>query len=273
MGCRLLFTCAVAFVAVPSSAWAGPTGGASYAGAPSISAVICVDGRASACAAGADLTVSGAALDGVQRVVFLGGKGHGDDRVARPTTKTDERLVVTVPGAAHTGPLILETGRERVRSPRLKVTPRAAAPAPAAPPTVPGAEVFPIAGAHTYGASTANRFGGGHQGQDVFAACGTPLVAIGDGTVLKAAAEKNAGNYAVIQRADGTSNTYMHMRDPALVDPGAPVTAGQSLGVVGETGRASGCHLHFELWTAPGWYRGGKPVDPLVALRGWDTKG
>ncbi len=34
-----------------------------------------------------------------------------------------------------------------------------------------------------------------------------------------------------------------------------------------QTGRASTCHLHFELWTAPGWYEGGKPIDPLPLLK------
>jgi murein DD-endopeptidase MepM/ murein hydrolase activator NlpD len=37
--------------------------------------------------------------------------------------------------------------------------------------------------------------------------------------------------------------------------------------VVGQTGRASTCHLHFELWTAPGWYEGGEAVDPEQLLR------
>jgi murein DD-endopeptidase MepM/ murein hydrolase activator NlpD len=41
---------------------------------------------------------------------------------------------------------------------------------------------------------------------------------------------------------------------------------------VGDTGRASGCHLHFEEWTAPGWYAGGKPFDPLPDLRAWDAQ-
>ena len=52
-----------------------------------------------------------------------------------------------------------------------------------------------------------------------------------------------------------------------IVLPGAPlvrtgqrVFTGQALGEVGDTGRASGCHLHFELWSAPGWYQGGSPV-------------
>ena len=40
-------------------------------------------------------------------------------------------------------------------------------------------------------------------------------------------------------------------------------------GFVGATGRASGCHLHFEAWTAPGWQSGGRPINPLAMLRSW----
>ena len=61
----------------------------------------------------------------------------------------------------------------------------------------------------------------------------------------------------------------MHMREAPLVATGDAVTAGQALGNVGDTGRADGCHLHFEIWTAPGWYRGGSPIDPLPELRSW----
>jgi murein DD-endopeptidase MepM/ murein hydrolase activator NlpD len=40
---------------------------------------------------------------------------------------------------------------------------------------------------------------------------------------------------------------------------------------VGRTGDATACHLHFEEWTAPGWYTGGSPFDPLADLRAWDA--
>lgn len=136
---------------------------------------------------------------------------------------------------------------------------------------------FPVRGRHTYGEGAA-RFGAGrggyaHEGQDVFAACGTPLVAARGGVVRFKATHARAGNYLVID-GDGTDQdyAYMHLQAPALVDKGDHVVTGQRIGNVGDTGRASGCHLHFELWTAPGWYEGGKPIDPLGALRQWDAQ-
>ena len=62
----------------------------------------------------------------------------------------------------------------------------------------------------------------------------------------------------------------MHLREAALVDQGDHVYTGQLIGHAGDTGRADGCHLHFEIWTAPGWYSGGHPVDPLPSLLGRD---
>jgi murein DD-endopeptidase MepM/ murein hydrolase activator NlpD len=105
----------------------------------------------------------------------------------------------------------------------------------------------------------------------MFAACGTPLVAARGGTVTKAAHQSSAGNYVVITDEARRSYAYMHMRKAALVSEGERVETGQPIGEVGETGRASGCHLHFELWTAPGWYAGGKPIDPLPQLKQWDA--
>ena len=131
---------------------------------------------------------------------------------------------------------------------------------------------FPIRGPHYFGESAA-RFGGGrgHQGHDTFAACGTPLVAARGGVVKFKQYHGAAGHYLVIDgERTGVDYTYMHLRDAALVDEGDRVRTGQLIGYVGQTGRASGCHLHFEMWTAPGWYDGGKPFDPLPSLLAWD---
>ena len=70
----------------------------------------------------------------------------------------------------------------------------------------------------------------------------------------------------------GIDYAYMHLREPALVDKGDKVSTGQLIGYVGDTGRAFGCHLHFEEWTAPGWYEGGSPFDPLPDLKAWDAQ-
>lgn len=133
------------------------------------------------------------------------------------------------------------------------------------------ARVFPVRGRHNFG-TMVNGFGGGrsHQGQDILAACGLPVVAALGGRVTDVKWEAGAGNYAVVSAADGTSQVYMHLRDPARVRDGEAIHAGERIGSVGQTGDASTCHLHFEMWTAPGWYTGGHAVDPLPALRRWD---
>jgi murein DD-endopeptidase MepM/ murein hydrolase activator NlpD len=135
--------------------------------------------------------------------------------------------------------------------------------------------IFPVRGRHDYGQEGA-RFGAGreghtHQGQDVMAACGTPLVAARGGTVQYAGVQSAAGNYLVID-GDGTSvdYAYMHLRDAVTQTKGQKVFTGEVIGYVGDTGDASACHLHFEMWAGPGWYEGGSPFDPLPSLLSWD---
>lgn len=134
---------------------------------------------------------------------------------------------------------------------------------------------FPVRGRHNYGEEGArfgaSRAGHSHQGQDVLAACGTKLVAAQGGTVKYAAYQSAAGYYLVIHGVDGTDNAYMHLAQPSPFTEGDKVFTGQQIGVVGDTGDATACHLHFEIWTQPGWYDGGHPIDPLPALQSWDT--
>ena len=63
----------------------------------------------------------------------------------------------------------------------------------------------------------------------------------------------------------------MHLIKPAAVEPGQVVSAGQKVGYVGQTGDATGCHLHFEFWRGV-WYGGGHPIDPLHFLKELDRK-
>jgi murein DD-endopeptidase MepM/ murein hydrolase activator NlpD len=134
---------------------------------------------------------------------------------------------------------------------------------------------FPILGAHEFSLS-AGRFGAArsghtHQGQDVMADCGTPLIAARGGRVQYAGFQSAAGNYLVID-GKGTPNDFMyaHLAKPSLPQTGDTVRTGESIGIVGETGDATACHLHFEMWGPPGWYEGGSPFDPLPYLKKWD---
>jgi murein DD-endopeptidase MepM/ murein hydrolase activator NlpD len=135
--------------------------------------------------------------------------------------------------------------------------------------------VFPVRGRHDFGGAGAlfgsGRAGHAHQGHDVFARCGVPLVAARGGAVQDSGYHGAAGNYLVIDGA-GTDldYAYMHMAEPSPFRAGDRVYTGQRIGSVGETGNARGCHLHFELWSAPGWYDGGSPFDPLPSLQAWD---
>jgi murein DD-endopeptidase MepM/ murein hydrolase activator NlpD len=132
---------------------------------------------------------------------------------------------------------------------------------------------FPIRGQHTYGDGVgAPRAGHTHQGQDVFADCGTPLEAARGGKVQFKGYHSAAGNYLVIDgKKTGRDYVYMHLRRKAEVSEGERVRTGQRIGEVGETGNASGCHLHFELWSPPGWYEGGDFMRSVTKqLKKWD---
>lgn len=135
---------------------------------------------------------------------------------------------------------------------------------------VSGNGTFPIRGHHTYGDGLGA--GRGHQGQDLLAKCGKPVVAAQSGRVrYRDYQGSGAGNYLVI-KGQSYDYVYMHLLRPAKVSRGARVRAGQLLGRVGSTGRSSACHLHFEMWSKPGWYRGGGVLNPTPSLKRWDRR-
>jgi murein DD-endopeptidase MepM/ murein hydrolase activator NlpD len=132
--------------------------------------------------------------------------------------------------------------------------------------------IFPVRGRHTFGDGFgAGRAGHSHQGQDILARCGLNIAAAEAGTVTTRKRQSAAGNYIVIHGEEtGNDYAYMHLRAPSPFAPGDHVTTGETIGNVGDTGDATACHLHFEIWTAPGWYEGGSPIDPLPYLQAWD---
>jgi len=146
------------------------------------------------------------------------------------------------------------------------------------PPPVPvgSASTFPVQGVYSFGGADA-RFGAErdghiHQGQDIIAAEGTPLVAPVAARVTWVAYQAaGAGNYVVMRATDGRDFVFMHlMAGSVMVAKEAVLAPGAQFARVGNTGSSSGPHLHFEIWP-DGWYSSpdSKPIDPLPQLQAW----
>jgi len=98
-----------------------------------------------------------------------------------------------------------------------------------------------------------------HRGLDIAGATGTPIRATADGTVTLAGWESGYGKLVVIDHGLGYSTRYGHNRQ-LLVQPGDVVKRGQIIGLMGETGRATGVHCHYEVWL------NGRPINPSQFL-------
>jgi len=132
------------------------------------------------------------------------------------------------------------------------------------------ADWFPVRGVVDFGEADA-RFGawrGGrrHEGQDVFADAGTPLVSVRAGRVVEKGDDGGRGNYVAIWSPSlALTYLYLHMGAPTPLGEGEAVAAGQRVGAVGCTGSCWGDHLHLE--TRRGRGTTGRPIDPLPTLK------
>jgi murein DD-endopeptidase MepM/ murein hydrolase activator NlpD len=106
-----------------------------------------------------------------------------------------------------------------------------------------------------------------HKGVDFAAPLGTPVLAVGDGVVAFAGTQNGYGNVIELKHAGVFSTLYAHLSAFAPhVSTGARVTQGEVLGYVGQTGWATGPHLHYEFRVAD------EQRDPLtVALPNGDA--
>ncbi len=270
-------TASLAGFSATASAGSGDSsaGGLVFVETPQIRKVACLRRCAAErrVQAGSTVKISGRSLAKVTKAVFHGGAGLADDVATGARPRSARSVDVRVPAKAISGPVSVRTAAA-VDSPP---TP----PIDILPPLPPEAlasksHVFPVRGPHDFGGAGA-RFGSGraghsHEGHDVFADCGTPLVAARGGKVQLRGYHAAAGHYVVID-GDGTDMDYgyMHLTARTPFAKGDTVATGQRIGSVGDSGNARGCHLHFELWAAPGWYEGGRPIDPLRALKAWDS--
>lgn len=134
-----------------------------------------------------------------------------------------------------------------------------------------GGLVFPVSGPHTFTDSFGaprmfgTPFAHLHQGTDVFAPAGTPLVAIERGVLIRVGTDVLGGTKLWLAGASGTRYFYAHLQAfaPGVVE-GKAVQAGEVVGFVGNSGNARGTspHLHFEVH--PG---GGPAINPYPLLR------
>lgn len=97
-----------------------------------------------------------------------------------------------------------------------------------------------------------------HKGVDVRAAYGQQIPAVANGKVVSAGADGGYGLSVVIEHGSGIRTRYAHLSEVS-VKPGDVVERGQDIGRVGQSGRSTGPHLHFEVLA------GGRPVDPVQA--------
>ena len=241
--------------------------------------VLRIDGRADRVRARIELTRRGASAPAAR--LRLGEVRTGKRLVHRWTPRDDQLPAATYDVALQAidrhGRALHRTAKATGRG-RLEVEVPPPPPPPPPAGTVDG--VFPIAGAWSIGGPD-SRFGAGrpghiHQGQDVMAAQGTPLVAPVASSVYWIAFQKGgAGQYVVLRGTDGRDYVFMHLvKGSVSVAKGQALAAGGQFGLVGSTGSSSGPHLHFEIWP-DGWYasKASVPIDPLPQLQAWAAAG
>jgi murein DD-endopeptidase MepM/ murein hydrolase activator NlpD len=121
----------------------------------------------------------------------------------------------------------------------------------------------PVAYAHISSGFSMNRFhpilkrNKPHFGTDYAAPCGTPIRAVADGRIVAACYKGGNGNFVKIKHDKTYETQYLHMsRFGKGIRPGVMVKQGQTIGYVGQTGLATGCHVCFRFW------KNGKQVDP-----------
>jgi murein DD-endopeptidase MepM/ murein hydrolase activator NlpD len=185
------------------------------------------------------------------------------DRILKTNDLTDPNLVV--------GQVLVVPGAKGKPIPTPKPVKRAAISKPRSsgggssrPPTkyTGGRFSWPVSGGGNY---ISQYYHYGHYAIDIAADYGSRVRAAGGGTVIWAGWKSNGGGYQVwIAHGSGLYSTYNHM-SAVTVGRGQHVGRGQQVGRVGQSGNASGPHLHFEVWRGPVW-DGGTRVNPLAYL-------
>ena len=125
---------------------------------------------------------------------------------------------------------------------------------------------WPVAGTFTspYGLRLRGWSPDLHEGVDIAAPTGTPVRAMKSGRVEHAGTWGGYGQSIVLAHGSNVRTLYAHL-SRIDVTAGARVTGGEVIGAVGQTGSATGPHLHFEVW------RWGRAEDPVPLLGGFPS--
>ena len=119
--------------------------------------------------------------------------------------------------------------------------------------------IWPLSGPRTGGFNDSER--NRHQGIDISSPVGTPIRASGSGVVIYSGNTiKGYGNLIILRHPGEWVTVYAH-NDVNLVEEGMSVEKGQVIAKVGQTGNATGPHLHFEV------RRNNRVVDPMLVLK------
>ncbi len=273
------------FLLAPSVAFAGSaSGGTTFTQTPAIAGIDCVarcnagtttTGAAVVVRPGGTLSVRGAHLDHVQRVLFLGQSARADDTAAEVTTVDAHSVQVTVPKHAQTGRIrvVNDNGlRSKASHTKVKIFEPAPPPAPSTDQT---GWVFPL---RPISRVAPPGWWSEDQGVDIATingACGSKVteVAVDDGTVVQEGISGFGSQAPILKLAHGPykgSYVYYGHAQPALVAVGTHVSRGQPIAELGcgHVGISSAPHIEIGI-SAPG---GGPCCPHFGQTSGWVHK-
>ena len=118
----------------------------------------------------------------------------------------------------------------------------------------------PLRGAYRFTSGFGRRWGRAHEGSDFAGPHGMPIYATADGVVVHAGRQGGYGNLIRIRHEFGFETRYAHL-SKIRVSVGERVSRGERIGDMGNTGRSTGTHLHYEVRI------GGKPVNPMTYIK------
>ncbi|MEO0676820.1 MAG: M23 family metallopeptidase [Pseudomonadota bacterium] len=118
----------------------------------------------------------------------------------------------------------------------------------------------PVRATHRFTSGFGPRWGRMHNGADFAAPTGTDIFATADGVVISAGWSQGYGRLIKIQHEFGIETRYAHLSN-IRVNVGQRVSRGQHIGDMGNSGRSTGTHLHYEIRV------GGKPVNPMIYIK------